>query len=64
MRHCERSEAIHACVQGQWIASSQGLLAMTGKQLYVIGYISSQALRIGFEEDADMTRTSKTLDEI
>jgi len=29
----------------RWIASSQGLLAMTGKQLYFMGYISSQALR-------------------
>jgi len=29
----------------KWIASSQRLLAMTGKQLYVIGDISSQSLR-------------------
>jgi hypothetical protein len=29
----------------KWIASSQALLAMTGKQIYSMGYISSQALR-------------------
>ena len=29
-RHCERSEAIQGpCIVGPWIASSQGLLAMT-----------------------------------
>src|SRR4051812_6819151 len=28
-----------------WIASSQGLLAMTGKQLYFTGYIPSRGLR-------------------
>jgi hypothetical protein len=37
---------------------------MTGKQLYFIGYISSQALRMRFGEVADMTRTSETLDKI
>jgi hypothetical protein len=29
----------------KWIASSQALLAMTGKQLYSMGYILSQVLR-------------------
>ena len=43
MRHCERSEAIQVCARGQWIASSQGLLAMTGKQQYVMACISIQA---------------------
>jgi hypothetical protein len=42
-----------------WIASLQGLLAMTGKQLYFMGCISSQALRIR-SDDVDMTRTRKT----
>src|SRR4051812_37515213 len=42
MRHCERSEAIHSAHVAKWIASSQGLLAMTGKQLYFMGYMSSQ----------------------
>jgi hypothetical protein len=28
-RHCERSEAIHLAAGEEWIASSQGLLAMT-----------------------------------
>jgi hypothetical protein len=46
MRHCERSEAIHVCCRAKWIASSQGLLAMTGKQLYFMGYTSSRALRM------------------
>jgi hypothetical protein len=36
----------------KWIASSQGLLAMTGKQLYFMGFISSQALRSVAERDA------------
>ncbi len=31
--------------EAEWIASSQGLLAMTGNQLCFMGYISSQALR-------------------
>jgi hypothetical protein len=30
-RHCERSEAIHGAAKKVWIASSQGLLAMTVK---------------------------------
>jgi hypothetical protein len=30
-RDCERSEAIHLTEQKVWIASSQGLLAMTGR---------------------------------
>jgi hypothetical protein len=36
----------------KWIASSQGLLAMTGKQLYFMGYMSSQTLRSVAERDA------------
>jgi len=46
-------ECVIACAAKQsivvlgdkWIASSQGLLAMTGKQPYFMGYILSQALR-------------------
>ena len=33
----------------KWIASSQELLAMTGKQLNFMSYISSQALRMKLE---------------
>jgi len=36
----------------KWIASSQGLLAMTGKQLDFMGYMSSQTLRSVAERDA------------
>src|SRR5258708_27990099 len=32
-RHCERSEAIHRAAKQVWIASSQGLLAMTVRLL-------------------------------
>ena len=48
MRHCERSEAIQVCAWDPWIASSQGLLAMTGKQLYFMGRI----LQPGSQEPA------------
>jgi hypothetical protein len=36
-----------------WIASSQELLAMTGKQLDFMGYISSQTLRMRSEMTSD-----------
>jgi hypothetical protein len=33
LRHCERSEAIqYLSAETYWIASSQGLLAMTGRR--------------------------------
>jgi hypothetical protein len=37
--------AVREAIVAAWIASSQGLLAMTRKQLYFMGCISSQVLR-------------------
>ena len=61
MRHCEHSEAIQFSRKEQgWIASSQGLLAMTGKQFYFTGYISSQALTMRIGRDIDGMRTPES----